>query len=118
MATLDTIQLFGGSPANFLDVGGGASAEEMASALNIVFSDHRIDVVLINILGGITRCDEVARGILEARGQVDFLKPVVVRLMGINEEDGRRILKEGGIQILGSMEEAAKKAVEIVKTGG
>ncbi len=118
MATLDTIQLFGGSPANFLDVGGGASAEEMASALNIVFSDPRVDVVLINILGGITRCDEVARGILMARGRVNFLKPVVVRLMGINEEDGRLILKEGGIQILDSMEEAAKKAVEIAKTGG
>jgi len=118
MATLDAIQLYGGSPANFLDVGGGASADVMASALNLVFSDPGVDVVFINILGGITRCDEVARGILEAKGRVGFLKPVVVRLVGTNEEEGRRILTEAGIHVLDSMEEAAKRAVEIAKTGG
>jgi len=118
MATLDSIQLYGGSPANFLDVGGGASADTMAVALNLVFSDPEVDVVFINILGGITRCDEIARGILEAKKRVGFLKPVVVRLMGTNEEEGRRILTETGIHVLDSMEEAAKRAVEIAKTGG
>jgi len=118
MATLDAIQLYGGSPANFLDVGGGASADVMAEALNLVFSDPGVDVIFINILGGITRCDEVARGILEAKGQIGFLKPVVVRLVGTNEEEGRRILTEAGIHVLDSMEEAAKRTVEIAKTGG
>ncbi len=118
MATLDAIQLHGGSPANFLDVGGGASADVMAAALNLVFSDPGVEVVFINILGGITRCDEVAKGILEAKRQVGFLKPVVVRLVGTNEEEGRRILTEAGIHVLDSMEEAAKRAVEIARTGG
>ena len=118
MATLDAIQLYGGSPANFLDVGGGASADVMAAALNLVFSDPGVDVVFVNILGGITRCDEVARGILEAKGRVGFLKPVVVRLVGTNEEEGRRVLTGAGIHVLDSMEEAAKRTVEIAKTGG
>ncbi len=118
MATLDAIQLYGGNPANFLDVGGGASADVMAAALNLVFSDPGVEVVFINILGGITRCDEVARGILEAKRRVGFLKPVVVRLVGTNEEEGRRILTEAGIHVLDSMEEAAKRAVEIAETGG
>jgi succinyl-CoA synthetase beta subunit len=118
MATLDVIQLYGGSPANFLDVGGGASADVMATALNLVFSDPGVEVVFVNILGGITRCDEVAKGILEAKGRVGFLKPVVVRLVGTNEEEGRHILTEAGIHVLDSMEEAAKRAVEIAKTGG
>ena len=118
MATLDAIQLHGGNPANFLDVGGGASADVMAAALNLVFSDPGVDVVFINILGGITRCDEVAKGILEAKRQVGFLKPVVLRLVGTNEEEGRRILTEAGIHVLDSMEEAAKRAVEIARTGG
>jgi succinyl-CoA synthetase beta subunit len=118
MATLDAIQLYRGSPANFLDVGGGASADVMVTALNLVFSDPMVDVVFINILGGITRCDEVARGILEAKGRVGFLKPVVVRLVGTNEMEGRRILTEAGVHALDSMEEAAKRAVEIAKTGG
>jgi len=118
MATLDAIQLYGGNPANFLDVGGGASADVMSAALNLVFSDSGVDVVFINILGGITRCDEVAKGILEAKRQVGFLKPVVVRLVGTNEEEGKRILTEAGIHVLDSMEEAAKRAVEIAKTGG
>jgi len=118
MATLDAIQLYGGSPANFLDVGGGASADVMAAALNLVFSDPGVDVVFINILGGITRCDEIATGILDAKRQIGFLKPVVVRLVGTNEEEGRSILTEAGIHVLDSMEEAAKRAVEIAKMGG
>ncbi len=118
MATLDTIQSHGGKPANFLDVGGGASADVMAAALNLVFSDPGVEVVLINILGGITRCDKVAEGILEAREQIGFLKPVVVRLVGTNEEEGERILTQAGINVLDSMETAAKRAVEIAGPGG
>jgi succinyl-CoA synthetase beta subunit len=118
MATLDAIKLYGGNPANFLDVGGGASSDKMAAALNLVLSDHRVDVVFINILGGITRCDEVAKGILEAKNRIGFAKPMVIRLVGTNEKEGRRILTEAGIHILDSMEEAAEKAVGIAKVGG
>jgi succinyl-CoA synthetase beta subunit len=118
MATLDAISFFGGSPANFLDVGGGASAEMTALALHVVLSDPRVKVVFINILGGITRCDEVANGILEARKKIGFTKPMVIRLVGTNEEEGRRILTDAGIHVLDSMEEAAKKTVEVAKTGG
>ncbi len=118
MATLDTIKLYGGHPANFLDVGGGASAEKMAAALNIILSDARVNAVFINVLGGITRCDEIAKGILEARKRIGFAKPIVIRLVGTNEEEGRRILTEAGIHVLSSMEEAAEKVVEIAKMGG
>ena len=118
MATLDTIQLYGGNPANFLDVGGGASAETVATALNIILSDARVNAVFINVLGGITRCDEIAKGILEVRKRIGFAKPIVIRLVGTNEEEGRRILTEAGIHVLSSMEEAAEKVVEIAKTGG
>lgn len=115
MATLDAVQLYGGSPANFLDVGGGASEGQVASALNILLTDRRASVVLINILGGITRCDDVARGILEAKKKVDFTKPIVIRLVGTNETEGQRILTKAGIHVLGSMEKAAKMAVEIAR---
>ncbi len=118
MATLDTIQLYGGNPANFLDVGGGASAETVATALNIILSDARVNAVFINVLGGITRCDEIAEGILEVRRRIGFAKPIVIRLVGTNEEEGRRILTEAGIHVLSSMEEAAEKVVEIARTGG
>jgi len=118
MATLDVVQLYGGSPANFLDVGGGASADRMAVALNLVLSNPQVRVVFINILGGITRCDEIAKGILEARSRIGLLKPMVIRLVGTNEEEGRRILTEAGVPVLDSMEEAAERAVEIAKTEG
>ncbi|MEM2102504.1 MAG: ADP-forming succinate--CoA ligase subunit beta [Candidatus Bathyarchaeia archaeon] len=115
MATLDAIQLYGGRPANFLDAGGGASPEQMATALDIVLSDPNVSVVFINILGGITRCDDVARGILEAKKRVGFTKPIVIRLVGTNEEEGRTLLTAEGIHVLDSMENAARKAVEIAK---
>ena len=118
MATLDTIQYFGGKPANFLDVGGGAPSEKTALALKIVLSDAKVKVLFINILGGITRCDEVAKGILEAKEKVRVTKPMVIRLMGTNEQEGKRILTEAGIDVLESMEEAAQRAVEISKKGG
>ncbi|MCD6504759.1 ADP-forming succinate--CoA ligase subunit beta [Candidatus Bathyarchaeota archaeon] len=118
MATLDLIQLYGGKPADFLDVGGGASSDKVEKALNIVLSDPNVEVAFINILGGITRCDQVARGIVEARRNLRFRKPIVIRLVGTNEDEGKRILTEEGIQVFESMEEAAKKAVEIAEKGG
>ena len=117
MATLDAVQLYGGKPANFLDVGGGASEGLIAAALDILLTDEKASVVFINILGGITRCDDVARGILETKKRVGFAKPMVIRLVGTNEEEGRRILTQAGIHVLDSMEEAANKAVEISKGG-
>jgi len=118
MATLDTIQYYGGKPANFLDVGGGAPSEKTALSLKIVLSDPKVKALFINILGGITRCDEVARGILEAKEKVGVTKPMVIRLVGTNEEEGKRILTEAGIYVLESMEEAAQRVVEISKKGG
>lgn len=118
MATLDTIQYYGGNPANFLDVGGGAPSEKIAAALKIVLSDPKVATLFINILGGITRCDEVAKGILDAKEKVRATKPMVIRLVGTNEEQGKRILTEAGIHVLESMEEAAQKVIEIAKQGG
>jgi succinyl-CoA synthetase beta subunit len=118
MATLDTIRYYGGKPANFLDVGGGAPSEKTALALKIVLSDPNVKALFINILGGITRCDEVANGILEAKEKVGVTKPMVIRLVGTNEQEGKKILTDAGIHVLESMEEAAQKAVEITKQGG
>ena len=118
MATLDTIQHYGGKPADFLDVGGGAPAERIALALNIVLSDPQVKALFINILGGITRCDDVARGIVEATKKADVAKPMVVRLVGTNEEEGKRILADAGIHVFDSMEEAASRVVKIVNKGG
>jgi succinyl-CoA synthetase beta subunit len=117
MATLDAIQLYGGKPANFLDVGGGAPSEKIAAALKIVLSDPNVKALFINILGGITRCDEVARGVLEAKEKLGIEKPLVIRLVGTNEEEGKRILIGAGIHVLESMEAAAKRVVEIAKSG-
>ena len=111
MATLDTVTLQGGRPANFLDLGGGASAESIARGVEFVLSDPRVNALFINILGGITRCDETARGIVEARGEAGAGIPIVVRLMGTNEEEGRRLLAEAGIDTLDTMEEAAGAVV-------
>jgi succinyl-CoA synthetase beta subunit len=118
MATLDTIQLHGGKPANFLDVGGGASMDKVAAALEIVLSDPEVNTVFINILGGITRCDEVAKGILAEKERGGFVKPMVIRLVGTNEEEGRRVLREAGVSVMDSMEDAAKKAVELASVEG
>lgn len=115
MATLDTIQYYGGKPANFLDVGGGATSEKTAAALNIVLSDANVKALFVNIMGGITRCDEVAQGILKARDKVGVAKPMVIRLVGTNEAEGKRILTEAGIHVLESMEKAAQKVVEIAR---
>lgn len=115
MATLDMIKWYGGKPANFLDVGGGASSEKMAAALNVVLSDPAVKGLFINILGGITNCDEIAQGIAKSRKWFKSTKPTVIRLMGTNEEEGKRILKDAAIPIFDSMEEAAEHIVNIVK---
>jgi succinyl-CoA synthetase beta subunit len=115
MATMDTVRYYGGKPADFLDLGGGAPPKRIAAALRIVLSDPDVKALFINILGGITHCDDVARGIIEAISQVSFKKPVVVRLLGTNEEEGKRILEEAGMHALDSMEEAAERVVETAK---
>ena len=116
MATLDVVTQAGGRPANFLDVGGGASADLMATSLEVVLSDPAVRSVLVNIFGGITRGELVAQGIVEALSRVDARVPIVVRLDGTNAEQGRRILQEAGhpqIVPAPTMLEAARKAVEL-----
>jgi succinyl-CoA synthetase beta subunit len=115
MATLDTVMLHGGRAANFLDLGGGATPERIGEAAEFVLRDERTKALLVNVLGGITRCDHIAEGVVAARREVAAEKPVVVRMMGTNEEEGRRILKEAGIDTLGSMEAAAELAVKLAE---
>lgn len=115
MATMDIVKFYGGEPANFLDVGGGAQADKVAAALRIILSDDRVKAVLINIFGGITRCDEVARGILAAIETLENKVPFVVRLVGTNEEEGRRILAEANLITATSLADAAQKAVAASK---
>ena len=120
MSTLDVVAQAGGKPANFLDVGGGAKAEEIVQALEVLLSDAQVKAVLFNIFGGITRCDEVANGILQALDQIDVRVPIVVRLDGTNDEEGRRILAEADAPQLHpakTMLEAAARVVELAKTG-
>ena len=118
MATMDIIKHYGGSPANFLDVGGGAKAEKVAAALRIILSDPNVKAVLLNIFGGITRCDEVARGILQALEQVPTRAPMVVRLVGTNYEEGRAILAEAKMETAETLAEAAQKAVAAARAQG
>lgn len=113
MATMDIIKHFGGAPANFLDIGGGARAERVATALRLILADARVRAVLFNIFGGITRCDEVARGIVAALEEVRPDVPLVARLVGTNEQEGRKILRASGYRLTTALtlEEAARKAV-------
>jgi succinyl-CoA synthetase beta subunit len=115
MTTMDIIKLFGGEPANFLDIGGGASSEKVAAALEIILSDPNVKAVLFNIFGGITRCDLVAKGILEALETVDTEVPMVVRLVGTNAAEGRQLLKDADMETADTLAEAAQKAVEAAK---
>lgn len=115
MATMDITKHYGGEPANFLDIGGGAKADKVAAALRIILSDPKVKAVLFNIFGGITRCDEVAKGILEALQQVNTNVPMVARLVGTNEEEGRRILAEANFPSASSLGEAAEKAVALAR---
>jgi succinyl-CoA synthetase beta subunit len=116
MSTLDLVAQAGGRPANFLDAGGGAKAEEITGAVEVVLSSPRVTAVLFNIFGGITRCDEVARGLVEAFRQVEVRVPFVVRLVGTNEAEGRRILADArlqGVQVEETMRGAAVRVVEL-----
>jgi len=115
MATMDIIKLVGGQPANFLDVGGGATSEQVASAFKILMADKNVKGVLINIFGGILRGDVLARGLVEAIQQVQVRVPVVVRLEGTNVEEGKKILRESGLDftLADGMLDAAKKIVAL-----
>ena len=117
MATMDIIKLEGGSPANFLDVGGGASKERVEQAFRIIFSDKKVKAVLINIFGGIMRCDVIAEGVVAAAKNIDIKVPLIVRLAGTNEEKGKEILDNSGLDIISAnnLGDAAKKAVQSVK---
>ncbi len=115
MATLDTVMLYGGHAGNFLDLGGGASPERIGKAVEFVLKDSRVKALFVNVLGGITRCDDTAKGIIEARRKLNDKKPIVVRMMGTNEEEGKRLLHGAGIETDDTMEEAAQKAVNLAK---
>jgi succinyl-CoA synthetase beta subunit len=118
MSTVDIINQVGGSPANFLDIGGGANADVMAGALEVITGDPNVKSIFINIFGGITKGDEVANGIVQALGRVDITVPIVIRLDGTNAEEGRRIIEEqaaGKVQSEATMLDAAKAAVELAE---
>ena len=115
MTTMDIIKLFGGEPANFLDIGGGASSEKVAAALRIILSDKNVKAILFNIFGGITRCDEVARGILAALADVKPNIPMVVRLVGTNAEEGQRLIADAKMITANTLADAAQKAVAAAK---
>jgi succinyl-CoA synthetase beta subunit len=116
MSTLDVVAQAGGTPANFLDAGGGSKAEAIVDALTVITSDSKVTAILFNIFGGITRCDEIAKGIVTASGQIDLKVPLVVRLDGTNSEEGLRILAEAGLENLHqetTMLGAARRVVEL-----
>ncbi len=117
MATMDMIKLVGGEPANFLDVGGGASADMVKNGLRIILSDSEVKAILINIFGGILRCDTLARGVVDAGHEIGIRLPVVIRLEGTNVEEGRRILRESGLNFIAAtdMNEAAQKVLSVLK---
>ncbi|MEI8132097.1 MAG: ADP-forming succinate--CoA ligase subunit beta [Leptolinea sp.] len=111
MTTMDVLQLFGGKPANFLDIGGGAGAEKVTAALRIILQDQAVKTILINIFGGITRCDEVARGILLAKKEVKSTTPMIIRLAGTNANEGKTLLLDANMAAADSFSEAARLAI-------
>jgi succinyl-CoA synthetase beta subunit len=117
MATMDLIKAAGAEPANFLDVGGGASAEMVANGFRIILSDPRVKGVLINIFGGILRCDRLAEGVIQAVKEVDVKVPVIIRLEGTNVEEGRRLLNDSGLTftVAADMQDAARKIAALVQ---
>ena len=119
MSTLDVVAQYGGSPANFLDAGGGSKAEAITSAVEVILSNENVKAVLFNIFGGITRCDEVANGLVAAFEQVKPSVPFVVRLDGTNDKEGRQILAEAdlpNVHTAATMDEAAQKVVELARS--
>ena len=117
MATMDIIKLYGKEPANFLDVGGGASKEKVSAAFKLILSDKNVKGILINIFGGIMRCDVLAQGVVEAAKETKLNVPLVVRLAGTNFEEGKKILEDSDLKILSAsdLNDAAKKIVEAIK---
>jgi len=113
MATLDLIKYFGGEPANFLDIGGSSNPQKVIDAMNLILSDKNVKVVMINIFGGITRCDDVARGLIIALEKIKVEVPIVVRLSGTNSKEGLEILKQANLPIVETMSQAAQKAIEL-----
>ncbi|MDD4756731.1 MAG: ADP-forming succinate--CoA ligase subunit beta [Prolixibacteraceae bacterium] len=116
MATMDMIKLYGGEPANFLDIGGSSNPQKVIDAMDLLIRDKNVKTVLINIFGGITRCDDVALGLIAALKKIQLAIPVVVRLSGTNAAEGLQIIRDYGLQPVTSMREAAKKAIELSKT--
>jgi len=117
MTTLDLVTRAGGTPANFLDIGGGARADKVAAAMRIILADTGVKAILVNIFGGITRGDEVARGLIEARGQQERTVPMVVRIVGTNAKEAAELLTAGGFATASSLDEAAEKAVALAAGG-
>jgi succinyl-CoA synthetase beta subunit len=117
MATMDIIKLLGGEPANFLDIGGGASSEKVAASLRLILSDKNVKAILVNVFGGITRCDEVAKGLITAFNEIKTDIPVIVRLVGTNEEEGKALLSGGKIFAADSLFDAATLAVKKASGG-
>ena len=117
MATMDIIKLYGEEPANFLDVGGGASKEKVAAAFKIILSDKNVKGILINIFGGIMRCDVLAQGVVDAAKEIKINVPMVVRLAGTNFQEGKKILDNSGLKLISAsdLSDAAKKIVEAIK---
>jgi succinyl-CoA synthetase beta subunit len=117
MATMDIIKLYGEEPANFLDVGGGASKEKVSAALKIILSDKNVKGILINIFVGIMRCDVLAQGVVDAAKQIDINIPIVVRLAGTNFKEGKEILDNSGLKLISAnnLDDAALKIVEAIK---
>ena len=113
MATMDMIKLYGGEPANFLDIGGSSSPQKVVEAMDILLSDSNVKAVMINIFGGITRCDDVARGLVTALKEISTDIPVVIRLSGTNAKEGLEIIREFGLPTVSTMSEAAQKAIEL-----
>ena len=113
MATMDTIKHFGGNPANFLDVGGSSNPQKVIEAFKLILKDESVDAILINIFGGITRCDDIAKGILESLKQMDVSVPIVIRLVGTNEVEGRALLEGTNLITAQTLEEGATKASEL-----
>jgi succinyl-CoA synthetase beta subunit len=117
MATMDIIKLYGESPANFLDVGGSATKEKVAAAFKIITSDHNVKGILVNIFGGIMRCDVIAEGVVAAVREVGLRVPLVVRLEGTNVDLGKKIIRESGLNVLPAddLDDAAQKIVKAVR---
>jgi succinyl-CoA synthetase beta subunit len=116
MASMDVIKHFGGQPANFLDIGGSSSPQKVIDAMNLLMSDKNVKVIMINIFGGITRCDDVAKGLVTALDQLKVEIPIVIRLSGTNAEEGLRIIAEHNLPTVGSLSEAAQEAIRLVNS--